>query len=72
MNAKLFKSLGHQAVQLPNEFRFPGEAVWIYRDGARVVLEPINPSAWPKGFFDSIRINDPAFKRPSQGRLPNR
>jgi hypothetical protein len=25
---------------------------------------------WPPGFFDAIRIDDPAFQRPDQGELP--
>ena len=28
------------------------------------------PSAWPLGFFDEIRIDDPAFQRPAQGEVP--
>jgi len=25
---------------------------------------------WPEGFFDEIRIDDPAFVRPAQGQAP--
>ena len=40
--AKLFKSGGSQAVQLPKEYRFHGsEEVLIYRQGRRVILEPL-------------------------------
>lgn len=28
------------------------------------------PSGWPVGFFDEIRIDDPAFTRPAQGEVP--
>ena len=28
------------------------------------------PAAWPAGFFDEIRIDDPAFQRPVQGEVP--
>jgi hypothetical protein len=27
-------------------------------------------SAWPEGFFENIRIDDPTFKRPDQGPMP--
>ena len=28
------------------------------------------PEAWPPGFFDRIAIDDPAFARPPQGKMP--
>ena len=28
------------------------------------------PANWPPGFFDEIRIDDPAFQRPAQGEAP--
>jgi hypothetical protein len=34
------------------------------------LLEPIKSSQWPPGFFDRIRIDDPAFARLAQGELP--
>ena len=43
--AKLFTTRQHQAVRLPREFRFEGEAVQIRRQGKPVILEPI-PQDW--------------------------
>ena len=48
--AKLFWTGRSQAVRLPKEFRFAGEAVFIRRDGPRVILEPDN--GWPEGFLE--------------------
>ncbi|HEV2331134.1 MAG TPA: hypothetical protein VGY56_20315 [Verrucomicrobiae bacterium] len=31
---------------------------------------PEEVKVWPKGFFDSIHITAPAFKRLEQGQLP--
>jgi hypothetical protein len=31
---------------------------------------PSTSSAWPRGFFQDIRIDDPAFSRPDQGSMP--
>lgn len=64
-----------QAVILPDEFRFESEWVGVRREGKALILEPIAPekrlpARWPEGFFESIRINDPAFGRPDQGVLP--
>jgi virulence-associated protein VagC len=66
---------GGQAVKLPEEFQFEGEVVSIRREGDAVILEPVGvaesvPAAWPDGFFDSIRIEDPKFIRPDQGQTP--
>lgn len=61
---------GHQAVKLPDEYRFPDATVSIRREGEAVILEPVRAESWPAGFFDAIRIDDPAFTRPPQGETP--
>lgn len=70
MTAKIFTTGGSQAVRLPKEYRFEGKEVNIRREGSRVILEPVAKSKWPRGFFDRIRISDPAFVRPPQGKMP--
>jgi len=59
-----------QAVPLPEEFRFATSTVSIRREGDAVILEPFKPAQWPLGFFEDIRIDDPAFVRPPQGATP--
>lgn len=62
------RNTGHgQLVILPDEFRFQSDKVAIRRQGEAVILEPIKDCQWPAGFFESIRIDDPAFRRPDQG-----
>lgn len=51
--AKLFRNGRSQAVRLPKEFRFEGAEVAIRREGERVILEPVRPRAWPKGYWQS-------------------
>ena len=68
--AELQDTENGQLVCLPDEFRLPGSRVSIRRDGNAVVLEPLQRTSWTPGFFDAIRINDPAFQRPDQGELP--
>jgi virulence-associated protein VagC len=58
-----------QTVRLPRSIHLP-KNVFVRQDGESVVLEPAKPKSWPEGFFDSIRISDPAFERPAQGQLP--
>ena len=68
--AQIFRSGDGQAVRLPSGFEFAGSEVTVRRVGDTVILEPIKPVAWPEGFFDQIRIDDPAFERPPQGTVP--
>lgn len=56
--AKIIRSEGAQAVQLPPAFRFDGDAVQIRRDGDAVILEPIDDE-W--GWLEDIAVKlDPA------------
>ena len=59
-----------QAVRLPKKFRFEGDEVSVSKEGDAVVLRPINRRSWPKGFFEAIRIDNPAFVRPEQPESP--
>ncbi len=67
---EIIRNNGVQAVKLPEGFQFEGDAVLIRREGEAVILEPIKTGGWPAGFFESIRIDDPAFARPEQGKTP--
>ena len=68
--AEIIHTEGTQAVKLPEGFHFEGDTVSIRREGEAVILEPVKPASWPVGFFDRIRIDDPAFARPEQGQVP--
>lgn len=68
--AKLFKNGSSQAVRLPRAFRLPGKEASIRREGDKIILEPLVSTRWPRNFLRSIRIEDEAFGRPSQGDLP--
>lgn len=59
-----------QSILLPEEFRFHAPSVSIRRAGNAIILEPVKPTTWPEGFFEKIRIDDPAFVRPDQGAMP--
>ena len=52
--AKLFWNGRSQAVRLPKEFRFAGDAVEIRRKGSAVILEPVNKAEWPEGYWDWV------------------
>lgn len=71
--AKLFWSGRSQAVRLPKEFRFEGDAVKIRREGRQVIIEPIEDQwAWldkvtgdfDQGFEDALNEEMPQQERP--------
>lgn len=68
---RVFTNGGSQAVRVPKEFKFDSSEVEIWKEGEVVLMRPVKKRAWPKGFFESIRINDPAFKRQPQGKMPS-
>ena len=67
---EVFQSDDGQAVRLPDGFQFSASKVAIRKEGEAVILEPIKNGSWPAGFFEAIRIVDPAFVRPDQGTMP--
>lgn len=50
--AKLFMNGRSQAVRLPQEFRFEGKEVYIYKEGDQVILSPKSKS-WEDFFINS-------------------
>lgn len=40
--AKLFRHNGCQAVRIPVEFELPGDHVLIYREGNKLIIEPMS------------------------------
>lgn len=66
--AKIFWTGRSQAVRLPKEFRFEGQAVRIKREGRRVVLEPIEDEwAWLAQLSGRV---DPDFEAAVNEEVP--
>jgi antitoxin VapB len=40
-NVRLFRNGRNQAVHIPVEFELPGDEAVMYRDGERLVIEPV-------------------------------
>jgi antitoxin VapB len=68
--ARVFTTGRSQAVRLPKEFRFDGDAVLIHREGSSVILEPIRE--WPAGYVESFAGVPADFERPAQGFIEKR
>ncbi len=61
--AKIFQNGRSQAVRIPKEFRFRGSEVKISKKSDKVILEPLERSKWPEGFWDVFLV-DKDFKTP--------
>jgi antitoxin VapB len=74
-HVRLFKNGRNQAVRIPRELELPGQEAVLYRDGDRLVLEPLaGPSlmglldSWSAIDTDWPTIDDPA---PPPVKLPD-
>lgn len=61
--AKIFKNGRSQAVRIPKAYRFKGNEVKITKEGEKIILEPLEQSEWPDGFWN-IFTADPDFDLP--------
>lgn len=61
--AKLFQNGRSQAVRLPKAFRFKGTEVKIRKEEDKVILEPLEQTEWPDGFWTVFGL-DPDFDIP--------
>lgn len=76
--AKIFWTGRSQAVRLPKEYRFEGEAVRIRRDGDKVILEPAEEEAeadmdWARriaGSLDEDFARAVLDERPGPDQMP--
>jgi antitoxin VapB len=76
--AKLFWTGRSQAVRLPKEFRFEGDAVLIRRHGNAVILEPVAEDwSWlddlagqlDRDFVHAVNEQPGPQERPALGKL---
>jgi len=67
--ARLFRNGANQAVRIPREFEFEGEAVLLRREGKHLVMEPVVQ----KGLLETLRQLEPLndeFPDVDAGQLP--
>lgn len=63
LTAKIFQNGRSQAIRIPKAFRFKGNEVKISKRGDKVILEPLERSRWPEGFWNIFSV-DKDFKTP--------
>lgn len=66
--AKIFRNGNSQAVRIPKQFRLLGNEVSIHREGACVILKPMQNN-WEDFFFEKTVVDDD-FLRLRKDTLP--
>ena len=61
--AKIFQNGRSQAFRFPKTLRSKGNEVKISKKGDMVILEPLERSRWPEGFWNAFPV-DHDFKIP--------
>jgi antitoxin VapB len=61
---RLFKNGRNQAVRIPREWELPGKTALVTKDGARLILEPVEK----KNFIEVLRALGPL---PPEDRFPD-
>jgi len=69
--ATLFTNGGSQAVRLPRECRFDGKVVDVWKEGSRVIIEPVEKRAWSPGFWERLLKLAPDVNMEVPERLPD-
>lgn len=60
-HARLFRNGSNQALRIPREFELPGNEVILYRDGPRLVVEPVVKERKLLALLDTLQPLDEAF-----------
>jgi antitoxin VapB len=55
-HVKIFLNDGHRAVEIPEDFDFPGDEITMRKEGDRIILEPKRED---HGFFEWLRSRKP-------------
>ena len=68
--ARLFRNGRNQAMRIPREFELPGDEVLLYKDGDRLIVEPVKK---PVRLLESLATLEPIediFPDVDEGLLP--
>lgn len=57
-------------MRLPKECQVTGNELGVFRDGQRLVLEPINKRGWSQAFLDMISMPAPMELFPAREQPP--
>jgi virulence-associated protein VagC len=60
--AKVVRSGQSQIVRFPIGFQLPGAPVMLRRKGDAVVIAPMRPKTWPRGYWSRLRTMKADFR----------
>lgn len=69
-HARLFRNGRNQAVRIPREFELPGDEVLIYKDGNRLIVEPVEKKRDLLSLLATLEPIEDEFPDIDDGLLP--
>jgi antitoxin VapB len=69
-HVKIFLKDGHRAVEIPEEFDFPGDEATMRKEGGRIILEPKERKTDLLEWLATIEPWDEEFPDVDEGLLP--
>lgn len=69
-HARLFRNGSNQAVRIPREFELPGDEVVIYKDGNRLIVEPVEKKRDLLSLLATLEPIEDEFPDVDDGLLP--
>ena len=69
-HVKIFLKDGHRAVEIPEEFDFPGDEITMRKEGDRIILEPKERKTDLLEWLATIEPWDEEFPDVDEGLLP--
>jgi antitoxin VapB len=68
--ASLFRNGRNQALRIPKAFELPGDEVMVYREGNRLIIEPISKKLGLLAVLAELEPLDEDFPDIDEGLLP--
>ena len=69
-HARLFRNGANQALRIPREFELPGNEVILYKDGPRLIVEPVVKKRNLVALLETLEPIDTEFPDLDAGLAP--
>lgn len=69
-HAALFRNGRNQALRIPRAFELPGKEVIVYRDGERLIIEPIKQKTGLLAVLADLKAIDEEFPDVDMALMP--
>jgi antitoxin VapB len=68
--ASLFRNGRNQALRIPRAFELPGKEVMVHREGERLIIEPVAPTAGLLAVLAGLKPLDEEFPDVDESLMP--